>query len=78
MLIRYRAEDFRPIRHLGGTSPGWPVTYDEMEPWYQRAEELYRVRGDAGAGPDRAAPLRPLPLSPGSRRAEHRRRFAGA
>jgi len=23
----------------------WPVSYDEMEPWYERAERLYRVRG---------------------------------
>ncbi len=51
VLIRYRAEDFRPIRHLGGTTPGWPITYDDLEPWYQRAEELYLVRGDAGQDP---------------------------
>jgi choline dehydrogenase-like flavoprotein len=47
VLIRYRAEDFRPIRHMGGTTPGWPVAYDEFEPWYQAAEDMYRVRGDA-------------------------------
>ena len=51
VLLRYRAEDFRPMRHLGGMTPGWPVGYDDMEPWYQRAEELYRVRGDAGKDP---------------------------
>jgi choline dehydrogenase-like flavoprotein len=51
VLIRYRAEDFRPIRHLGGTTPGWPIAYDDLEPWYQRAEELYRVRGDASQDP---------------------------
>lgn len=51
VLIRYRAEDFRPLRHLGGTTPGWPIAYDDLEPWYQRAEELYRVRGDAGQDP---------------------------
>ena len=47
MLIRYRAEDFRPIRHMGGSTPGWSVTYEEFEPWYQAAEDLYQVRGDA-------------------------------
>ncbi len=51
VLIRYRAEDFAPLRHLGGTTPGWPVTYEEFEPWYQAAEELYNVRGDASQDP---------------------------
>ena len=59
VLIRYRAEDFRPIRHLGGTTPGWPISYDELEPWYQRGRG--RSTGCAatrGAGPDRAAGTR--------------------
>lgn len=50
-LIRYRAEDFHPIRHLGGTTPGWPVTYGEMEPWYQKAEEMFGVHGDPAQDP---------------------------
>jgi choline dehydrogenase-like flavoprotein len=36
---------FRAAQHMGGESPGWPMTYDEIEPWYQKAEVLYRVRG---------------------------------
>ncbi|MBB5221687.1 choline dehydrogenase-like flavoprotein [Amaricoccus macauensis] len=69
VLIRYRAEDFRPIRHLGGTTPGWPITYDDLEPWYQRAEELFRVRGDAGEDPTEPAhsgayPFPPVPDEP--------------
>lgn len=51
VLMRYRAEDFSPRTHIGGESPGWPVTYDEMEPWYQKAEALYRVRGTLGEDP---------------------------
>ena len=69
VLLRYRAEDFRPIRHLGGTTPGWPISYDEMEPWYQRAEELYRVRGDARQDPTEPRhsgeyPFPPVPDEP--------------
>ena len=45
-LIRYRAQDFRPIQHLGGATPGWPFVYAVLEPFYQRAEDLYNVRGD--------------------------------
>lgn len=50
-LIRYRAEDFGPMTHIGGTTPGWPITYDEIEPWYSRAEALYQVRGKLGEDP---------------------------
>src|SRR5438270_5112837 len=51
VLIRYRAEDFSPIAHAEGTTPGWPFNYDELEPWYTRAEALYRVRGALGDDP---------------------------
>lgn len=82
VLIRYRAEDFRPVRHLGGTTPGWPVSYEEMEPWYQRAEELYRVRGDARQDPTEpphsgAYPFPPIPDEPSIADARARLRRAG-
>lgn len=82
VLIRYRAEDFHPIRHLGGTTPGWPVTYDDFEPWYQRAEELYRVRGDAGQDPTEPRhsgryPFPPVPDEPSIADARARLRRAG-
>ena len=48
VLIRFRGEDFRPLAHMGGMTPGWPFAYEELEPFYQRAEELYQVRGTAG------------------------------
>jgi choline dehydrogenase-like flavoprotein len=51
VLSRYRAEDFRPLRHLGGTTPGWPIGYEDLEPFYQAAETLYRVRGTRGQDP---------------------------
>ena len=48
VLIRYRAQDFAPIEHRGGATPGWPFAYEELEPWYTRAEQLYKVRGALG------------------------------
>jgi len=51
VLIRYRAQDFRPIQYAEGATPGWPFDYDEMEPWYSRVEALYRVRGQLGEDP---------------------------
>ena len=51
VLMRYRAEDFAPLRHIGGTTQGWPLRYDDLEPDYQAAEALYQVRGILGEDP---------------------------
>lgn len=53
-LVRYRAEDFGEQTHEGGLSPAWPVTYQEMEPYYADAERLYYVHGAAGEDPTEA------------------------
>lgn len=54
---RFFAQDFTPRQNF--TDPGdstvpdaWPVSYDEMAPWYSEAERLLKVRGQAD-------PLRP-------------------
>ncbi len=54
-LIRYREADFGALRHGGGTTPGWPISYDTLEPDYQAAEQLYAVRGATGADPTEPA-----------------------
>ena len=65
VLLRYRAEDFRPLRHIDGTTPGWPIPYEALEPFYSRAETLYRVRGDAGAeDPTEPPHSAPYPFPP--------------
>ncbi len=51
VLIRYRREDFSPLAHMGGTTPGWPMSYDDLEPFYGQAEKLYAVRGHIGQDP---------------------------
>ena len=50
-LFRLRKEDFGEIAHHGGISPAWPISYDEIEPYYTRAEHLYQVHGERGADP---------------------------
>ena len=51
VLIRYRREDFAELEHDCGVSPAWPFPYEELEPWYGKAEALYRVRGALGEDP---------------------------
>ncbi len=50
-LFRLRPQDFGEIRHHGGLSPAWPISYDEMEPYYTQAEHLYLVHGQHGEDP---------------------------
>ena len=64
VLFRYRAQDFAPIAHAEGATPGWPFAYDELEPWYSRAEALYRVRGALGDDPTEPRHSAPYPYSP--------------
>lgn len=51
VLARYRAEDFDGVAHADGDAPPWPFRYPELAPWYDRAEQLYQVRGAAGEDP---------------------------
>jgi len=64
VLIRYRREDFSPLRHMGGTTPGWPMSYDELEPDYTAAEQLYAVRGQIGQDPTEPPHSAPYPYPP--------------
>ena len=64
VLLRYRAEDFAPLRHIDGTTPGWPITYADLEPFYSRAETLYRVRGDLTGDPTEPPHSAPYPFPP--------------
>ena len=46
VMPRYKPEDFEETEHIGGISPAWPFSYEELEPYYCRAEELFRVHGE--------------------------------
>ena len=39
------------LHHVDGLSPAWPLTYDDFEPYYTRAEWLYQVHGNHGEDP---------------------------
>ena len=50
-LYRLRPQDFGEIKHVDGISPAWPLSYDDFEPWYSAAEQLYQVHGEHGEDP---------------------------
>jgi choline dehydrogenase-like flavoprotein len=63
-LYRLRKEDFGELRHHDGVSPAWPVGYDEFEPYYTQAEQLYEVHGARGEDPTEPPASAPYPHPP--------------
>jgi choline dehydrogenase-like flavoprotein len=61
-LYRLRAEDFGELAHHDGISPAWPIGYDEMEPYYTLAEQLYQVHGARGEDPTEPPASAPYPF----------------
>jgi len=47
-LLRLMPADFGEVRHPGGVAPAWPLSYEDMEPYYVRAEHLFSVHGKHG------------------------------
>jgi choline dehydrogenase-like flavoprotein len=60
-LYRLRPQDFGKIKHADGLSPAWPLSYDDFEPWYTKAERLYQVHGNAGEDPTEGHRSEPYP-----------------
>jgi len=61
-LYRLRKEDFGELRHYDGVSPAWPISYDELEPYYTLAEQLYEVHGERGEDPTEPPASAPYPF----------------
>lgn len=60
-LYRLRAEDFGEIQHHDGLSPAWPISYEQMEPYYTKAEQLYQVHGARHEDPTEPPSSGPYP-----------------
>jgi choline dehydrogenase-like flavoprotein len=52
------------LRHHDGVSPAWPISYDELEPYYTAAERLYHVHGLRGSDPTEPSASAPYPHPP--------------
>jgi choline dehydrogenase-like flavoprotein len=61
-LYRLRREDFGELKHHDGISPPWPIGYDDMEPYYTQAEQLYHVHGTRGEDPTEPPATAPYPF----------------
>jgi choline dehydrogenase-like flavoprotein len=62
--------DFR-VRTLDGVADDWPMTYEDLEPYYVRVERDFGISGLAGDTafpPGEGPPLPPVPLGPAGRR----------
>ena len=63
---RFSPEDFTH-RSMFGVGTDWPITYDDLDPFYQEAEELMGVAGEQGPVEldprSKPFPLPPLPLT---------------
>ena len=63
---RWSPEDFR-TRSLYGVGTDWPLTYEELDPYYQEAEALIGVAGEQGPPAmdprGTAFPMAPIPLT---------------
>lgn len=63
-LYRLRESDFHAVEHENGVSPAWPISYSDLEPYYNKAEVLYRVHGSAHGDPTEPPRAHPFPYPP--------------
>ena len=63
-LPRFRRSDFEEVNHHDGISPAWPFSYDDLEPCYAQAEELFEVHGAVGEDPTEPEHSTPYPYPP--------------
>ncbi len=82
MAWRFDPKDFR-MRSTYGAPPGstledWPISYDDLEPFYEKAEWEIGVSGDESASPFSPPRRKPLPMPPLPPTREHGVLQAGA
>ena len=50
-LMRMRDRDFTALKHQEGSAPEWLFKYQDLEPYYAAAEQLYQVHGTTTGDP---------------------------
>jgi choline dehydrogenase-like flavoprotein len=68
MAWRFQPTDFRMASKYGvpqgSTLADWPITYDELEPYYEKAEWELGVSGDVSNDPFKGPRKKALPMPP--------------
>jgi choline dehydrogenase-like flavoprotein len=68
MAWRYHEKDFRMRSTYGevkgSTLDDWPISYADLEPFYEKAEWELGVSGDVSTDPFKAPRRKPLPMPP--------------
>jgi choline dehydrogenase-like flavoprotein len=59
--VRFRVEDFQDLQHEAGVAPAWPISYAELAPYYDVAEQLFGTHGTAGMDPCEPPRSGPMP-----------------
>jgi len=76
MAWRFHPKDFRMKSEYGApensTLEDWPISYDDLEPYYEKAETEIGVSGDDSANPFKGPRRKPLPMPPLPPTREHR------
>ena len=62
-LMRLRRSDFEKVFHAGGVSPAWPISLDDLAPYYAEAEALWEVHGARGEDPTEEGTEPPYPFA---------------
>ncbi|MGD0580346.1 MAG: glucose-methanol-choline oxidoreductase, partial [Bryobacteraceae bacterium] len=68
MAWRFHPNDFRMASQYGvpegSTLADWPISYDDLEPYYEQAEWELGVSGDDSNNPFKGPRRKPLPMPP--------------
>jgi choline dehydrogenase-like flavoprotein len=68
MAWRFHPKDFRMRSEYGApegsTLEDWPISYDDLEPYYEKAEWEIGVSGDDSGNPFKGPRKKPLPMPP--------------
>jgi choline dehydrogenase-like flavoprotein len=76
MAWRFHPNDFRMRSQYGAlegsTLDDWPISYDDLEPYYEKAEWEIGVSGDDSGNPFKGARRKPLPMPPLPPTTDHR------
>jgi choline dehydrogenase-like flavoprotein len=51
VLERMREKEFTGLAYQEASAPDWGLRYSDLEPYYDQAEQLFRVHGQAGVDP---------------------------